>query len=108
LKESYRIRNKYRKVNYDILSLKTSHFNNKKIKGICELCKKNNAIEVHHLQHQQNANKKNKINHMHKNHLSNLLSVCEDCHNKIHKEGIEHKKVKTSVGVELLPLCGLE
>ena len=89
---------KYNSSQSNILNQPVSRYNSKKIKGLCELCKKNNSSEVHHLQHQQNANSKSYINTFHKNHLANLLNVCEDCHNKLHSGNKEHKITKTSKG----------
>lgn len=104
LEAAYEIRRKYKKEEEGILSKKTSHFNSNKIMGICELCKKDIGTEVHHLQHQENADSNNMIKHYHKNHLANLLTLCEKCHNTIHKTGKQHKKVKTSRGVELVEI----
>ena len=64
----------------------------------CEVCKKKIGTEVHHLQHQENANENNMIKSFHKNHPANLLTLCEDCHNKIHKDNYELKKIKTTKG----------
>jgi DNA mismatch repair protein MutS len=104
LENAYNIRKKYNKSNEGILSKKTSHFNSKKIMGNCEVCKKKIGTEVHHLQHQENANENNMIKSFHKNHPANLLTLCEDCHNNIHKSGKQHKKVKTSKGTKIMEL----
>tara|TARA_B110000858_G_scaffold105543_1_gene120742 strand:- start:99 stop:1133 length:1035 start_codon:yes stop_codon:yes gene_type:complete len=101
LEKAYELRRKYKKSEMGILEQKTSHFNSKKIMGMCELCKKSFGEEVHHLQHQEKADKNNMINNFHKNHPANLLTLCEDCHNNIHKSGKQHKKVKTSNGIEI-------
>ena len=37
-------------------------------------------------------------NEGHKNHKSNLTSLCEKCHNKIHKNNVELKRKKTTNG----------
>ena len=108
---AYNIRLKYNPETRGVLSLDTSHFNSKKIKGMCEKCGNNMGTEVHHLQHQQLANDNQYINNSKSsmtfstNHLANLLNVCEDCHHEFHKlypNG--HKKVKTSNGYELQAL----
>jgi len=104
LSNAYDLRRKYKKEERSILEQKTSHFNSKKIMGNCEMCKKNVGTEVHHLQHQENADKNNNIGTFHKNHKANLLTVCDGCHNKIHKTGKQHKKVKTSKGMEIKEL----
>jgi DNA mismatch repair protein MutS len=96
LENAYKIRKKYNNGNTDVLTLKTSHFNSNKIVDMCEMCEKKVGSEVHHLIHQQNADNKNHIKHFHKNHSGNLMTLCEECHDKIHKTGKQHKKVKTS------------
>ena len=107
------IRMKYHPESASILSLKTSHFNSKKIVGMCEMCNVEPGKDVHHLQHQQIANENGFIEtqsaSFHKNHPANLLTMCEDCHDKIHKDSnysnsknkIMHKKVKTSKGTKI-------
>ena len=102
LEKAYELRRKYKKSEMGILEQKTSHFNSKKLMGMCELCKQTFGEEVHHLQHQEKADKNNMINHFHKNHPANLLTLCEDCHLKIHKSGVQHKKIKTSNGIEIM------
>jgi len=73
-----------------ILSLKTSHYNSKKLVGLCEICGKEKGTEVHHLIHQQQANEKGIIftedgsTIFHKNHVANLVSICEKCHLQMH------------------------
>ena len=104
LTRAHNIRMKYNPETKNLLSMETSHFNAKKIKGLCEICNKEIGAEVHHLQHQKDADNNNYINSFHKNHIANLLTVCEACHNKVHKEGNQHRKVKTSSGYELQKL----
>jgi DNA mismatch repair protein MutS len=104
LRRAHDIRMKYKPEQRNILSLETSHYNSKKIVGNCELCDSDNkATEVHHLQYQKNAKKENDyIETFHKNHLANLINICEECHQKIHKENTQHKIVKTSKGFVLM------
>jgi len=104
LANAYAIRRKYNKEEEGILSKKQSHFNSKKILGNCEVCKKKVGQEVHHLQHQEKADKNNMIHNFHKNHPANLLTLCEDCHQNIHKSGKQHKKVKTSIGIQIMEM----
>jgi DNA mismatch repair protein MutS len=96
------IRLKYRNGEQSILSLESSKYNSKKIRSMCEICKKEIGTEVHHLQHQKNADGLNFIDHFHKNHVANLASVCEKCHNSIHASGEQHKKVMTTNGSIIL------
>jgi len=104
LENAYVLRSKYSKEETTILNTKTSHFNRNKIMGLCEMCKKDLGEEVHHLQHQEKADNNNMINNFHKNHPANLLTLCEKCHLKIHKSGKQHKKVKTSKGIQIVEL----
>jgi DNA mismatch repair protein MutS len=104
LDAAYEIRMKYHPESKSILSLKTSHYNSKKIVGMCEKCGKRKGIEVHHLQHQRDANDNGIIINgdgvFHKNNLANLMTLCEECHNETHhnvKKG--EKRVKTSKGL---------
>jgi hypothetical protein len=76
---------------------------------MCEKCEKRPGKEVHHLQYQKDADSSSGIivnsdGIMHKNHLSNLLTICEECHDEIHKKNVKMKKVKTSKGSELREL----
>jgi DNA mismatch repair protein MutS len=99
LNAAFNIRMKYHPEEGSMLSLKSSHFNSKKVMNLCEKCKKNVGKEVHHLQHQNEANENGIINKdgkvFHKNNVANLITLCEDCHNEIHKKNVQHKKVKT-------------
>ena len=103
------IRVKYRGVNSktptaSILEDATpSRYNAAKLRRVCELCEKKRGTEVHHLQHQENADSSDYIGNMHKNHAANLATLCEECHQNIHKSGIEHIKVKTGKGAKIVP-----
>lgn len=104
LEMAHTIRIKYHATTDDTLSMKTSHFNAKKIMSMCEMCNENMGKEVHHLQHQKCANGDGMIQNVdgstfHKNNVANLMTLCEKCHDKMHKEeGVMHKKVKTTRG----------
>ena len=99
------IRMKYHPEGASILSLKTSRYNSKKIVGLCENCGKNKGKEVHHLQYQKDADDNGVIINsdgiMHKNNLANLMTLCEKCHDKLHKTDSKLKKVKTTKGIKL-------
>jgi len=97
LKMANAIRLKYRdKKQAGDLNFKPSHFNAHKVKGLCELCKKELGEEVHHLQHQKEADSNDYIQHFHKNHRANLLTVCESCHLKMHESDDQYKRVFTT------------
>ena len=96
------IRMKYNPDTSSILSLKTSHYNSKKLVGLCEKCGINMSKEVHHLTHQSQSDEDGFINvhgyKVHKNRLANLMSLCENCHDDFHKinENKNQYKVKTT------------
>jgi DNA mismatch repair protein MutS len=106
LEAAYNIRMKYNPGTGSMLSLSSSHFNAKKIMNLCEQCGINMGTEVHHLQFQNMANDDNIIinedgSSFHKNNLANLATLCEACHDKIHKQNTPGKKVKTSKGYQI-------
>jgi DNA mismatch repair protein MutS len=112
--QAHSIRMKYHPETASILSLKTSHFNSKKIIGLCEKCGTQMGKEVHHLQHQSKADKNGMIRAQdgggsvfHKNHLANLMTLCEACHNSMHKEHTEHVRRHTNNGsaIYALDIC---
>ena len=98
LKYANEIRLKYRNNDQSILSAKVSKYNAKKIRNMCEMCDNEMGTEIHHLQHQKNADQRNFIGHFHKNHVANLVSICEKCHDMIHSNEEQHRKVMTSSG----------
>jgi len=81
-----------------ILSLKTSHYNSKKIVGLCEKCGNKMSKEVHHLTHQSQSDADGYIlvhgYKVHKNRLANLMSLCESCHDDFHKINENKKQIK--------------
>jgi DNA mismatch repair protein MutS len=109
MEQAHSIRMKYNPETASILSLKTSHFNAKKLIGLCEKCGAHMGAEVHHLQHQSNADS-NGIIHasngsvFHKNHVANLMTLCEMCHDMMHQEKTQHVKRRTNKGVVLSAL----
>lgn len=104
LEKAHQLRMKYNPEKQSMLTMGKSHFNAKKIKGICELCNKEMGTEVHHLQHQQVADTNGFIGNFHKNNIANLINICEKCHDEIHKSKKMHKKVKTSKGIKIKPI----
>ena len=99
------IRNKYLTSvisnDLNILSKKTSQYNAKKIKGICQICNVKGGKEVHHLIYQKDANE-SLYNKSVKNHTANLINICEECHDKLHSENKYYKIYKTSNGYEII------
>ncbi len=101
VKEAEQIRNKYNKKSQSTLSKKKSRYHSKKLKGNCEWCDRT-GIDIHHLEPQEKADINNWIKTFHKNHPANLANVCKECHSKWTKEGIVHKRVKTTEGYKLV------
>ena len=102
LKKATDIRNNHNDESGGILSHKQSHYNAKKIKGLCELCKKKMGNDIHHLQYQNRANDTNDyIDDFHKNHKANLVNICKKCHDNIHQNDTQFKKTKTTKGYML-------
>ena len=108
LEAANQIRQKYNADGKSMLSLKQSRYNSNKIIHLCEKCGKKMGTEVHHLQHQVDANEDGIISTsdsvFHKNSLANLMTLCESCHDEIHKKGTKQKKVRTSKGQKLLEI----
>lgn len=102
LKEAMDIRIKYNEENSGVLSHKQSHYNAKKIKGMCEVCNEKIGEDIHHLQYQNRANDTNDyIDDFHKNHKANLVNICKKCHDNIHQNDTQFKKAKTTKGYRL-------
>ena len=95
LDNAFKIRNKYFLNAKSILDFEKTQYNSNKIRGFCEICKKEVGTEIHHLQQQKEADDKGFINHFHKDHKANLISICEKCHQSIHKE--ENKDISPSI-----------
>lgn len=106
LENAHNIRMKYHPESSSLLELKKSHFNARQIVSVCDICRKNMAEEVHHLQYQNEANEngiiKKKSMAFHKNNKANLTNICSECHDKIHKEKKQYKKSKTTTGKYIL------
>ena len=100
IEEAQDIRNKYYANGNSILSLNTTRYNSDKLQGTtCEICNINKGVETHHLQYQHLANDNNYINEsFNKDHSANLCSICHDCHDKIHREGKQLVRKRTSTG----------
>lgn len=98
LKLANQYRCKYGNEQNTILNSRESRYNSKKLKNVCEICKKD-AAEIHHMQPQCDSNEEGFIGSFHKNHPANLMSICKKCHEKITKDNIKHKRVKTGMGM---------
>jgi DNA mismatch repair protein MutS len=103
LENAHNIRIKYHPTSGSVLGQKHSHYNAKHITGgICENCKINPAVDVHHLVFQneadQNGTIKKKGLTFKKNDKANLMNLCEKCHDEIHKTNKKYKRTKTTKG----------
>jgi DNA mismatch repair protein MutS len=106
LENAHNIRMKYHPDSSSILEHKSSHFNTKHVSGgLCEKCKMEFAVDVHHLIYQNQANDKGIIKQndliFNKNNAANLINLCQKCHDEIHKSNKKYKKVKTTTGTVL-------
>ena len=101
LELAHEIRKKYSD-EINIIDNKSSKYNSKKIKGICELCKLNIGTDVHHLEYQINCNNGSNYKKSIKNHKANLINICEDCHNNIHVDDKQFKIYKTFDGYKII------
>jgi DNA mismatch repair protein MutS len=106
LDNAQNIRMKYHHELSSILQHKSSHYNAKHITGgICENCKINVSVDVHHLIFQNEADKNGTINKkgliFSKNIKANLMNLCEKCHDIVHKSNKKYKKTKTTNGTIL-------
>jgi DNA mismatch repair protein MutS len=100
---AFQIRNKYFPETGGILSNRTTRYNSKKIRGLCEQCGQTMGEEIHHVAQQKDADENGFIVTFHKNHKANLMSLCEECHDKMHKDnGSQKIRKKTSKGYVFL------
>jgi len=84
-----------------IIKFKKSKYNSNLIIDKCNLCKKEDAIETHHIHFQKNADDNGFIGYSHKNKKFNLVGVCEKCHDNIHNGKLEiGQAIMTSNGIE--------
>jgi len=100
LVRAHELRREYTPDTKAVSEMAASRYNASKIRGNCERCGKAGA-EIHHLKHQAGADRRGFVGGHHKNHPANLMNVCEGCHDALHAEGGQHRRVKTSAGYQL-------
>ena len=89
LEKAFKIRSKYFSDVAVPLNHKTTKYNAKKVRGMCEMCETRISTETHHLAMQANADQEGIIN---KNHAGNLMALCETCHQEMHTTTAEDSK----------------
>ena len=99
LEKAFKIRSKYFSDAAPPLNHKTTKYNAKKVRGMCEMCETQMSTETHHLAMQANADEEGIIN---KNHAGNLMALCEACHQAMHTvdskaDSKEHSKTDSKV-----------
>jgi DNA mismatch repair protein MutS len=84
-----------------LIKYKKSKYNANLIIHLCNICKKNNATETHHIRFQRDADENGFIEHFHKNKKFNLIGLCEKCHNCVHNGDLEiNEAIMTSNGIQ--------
>jgi DNA mismatch repair protein MutS len=94
LEKAFKIRSKYFSDVAVPLNYKTTKYNAKKVRGMCEMCETRISTETHHLAMQANADEEGIIN---KNHAGNLMALCETCHQEMHTTTETTKPESTKV-----------
>ena len=83
-----------------LVNFKKSKYNANLIVDKCNICKKENATETHHIHFQKDADDNGFIDHYHKNKKFNLVGLCETCHDKIHNGELKiGQAIMTSNGI---------
>lgn len=77
-----------------------SKYNHQKIKTNCELCGEV-SCDIHHLKYQMYSDKYGFIDNIPVHHKANLLSLCKKCHDSIHSNQKEYRRIKTTQGIQL-------
>lgn len=82
---AFKIRNDITNTSTEILPLKKSQYNKKKILSCCEICSSKKDLETHHINFQSNCDQLGFVNNksFHKNETYNLVSLCKKCHDSI-------------------------
>ena len=103
IQKAYEIRNRLEGKSM-FLSTRKSKYNSKIYVDACKLCGKSNhfnELETHHIKEQKDADKNGFINSSHKNIPGNLIDICEECHDRLHANGLKIISQETSKGLTL-------
>ena len=82
-----KIKDQLSNLNNDIIVFKNSKYNKNKIIKKCYICHISKNLHIHHIKFQNKARKDGFFNDTfwHKNNEYNLISLCQLCHQKVHK-----------------------
>jgi DNA mismatch repair protein MutS len=101
---AYEMLNRLKGRSNKLISTKTSNYSKNLYVNNCILCgtSKIDELITHHIIHQKDSNKNivsiNQSDKMHVHSNNNLMFLCEKCHHKVHKNGIEFKLLDTLQG----------
>jgi DNA mismatch repair protein MutS len=105
IEKAYKIKDELLKmegIDTNIVSSKTSRYNNNVYVDICSYCNSKEKLEVHHIVQQKNFDKdgfNNQNLKILKDSESNLTVLCQQCHDMLHNGKIKiTKKIKSSSG----------
>jgi len=101
LRTANELRHELLDMHEDLLPTKTSRYNKKLYVDACAVCGEK-ASEVHHVKHQASADSDGFVGSVHKNTKTNLVNLCEQCHDKVHKQVLRiNGYIQTTNGIEL-------
>lgn len=82
---AFAIRNRITDTSVEVLPLKKSQYNKKKILSACEICGSKRSLETHHIHFQSDCDANGFVNQksFHKNEIYNLACLCKKCHDEI-------------------------
>lgn len=105
LRDANDIRKSLGDVKPHIINTKKSKYNAKVYVDECFKCKQRKDLHTHHLREQHEADDQGFIEHVHKNSKANLLVVCNTCHQQLHIDNIQLKRMRTSQGVVVVEIA---
>jgi DNA mismatch repair protein MutS len=103
--DAFSIRDKLMETNQELASTKTSRYNSKVIIENCCICQSKKALHTHHIAFQCQSDKNGMIGIIHKNKKHNLVVLCEECHNKVHREELiinGYKEIGTDIVLDYI------
>jgi len=101
IKCAYNIRNKLLNKSTEILTTKTSSYNNQLMMDKCTICGDNGStipLDSHHIKYQKFFNEFD----FNKNKLSNLVVLCKEHHDQLHHDNLDIKGYKDTIKGKIL------